>query len=208
MTRDQFIILYERFELEYSNALKKADLEYQEVIASVKAYQKIVSPIGEEIGKELKNFVTEEKLVLGGTQKTEIYFYKEKPLTLTIPSGIEGYPDFGPFDIDPVDHVGDETNPADTKLSSEKLSAIYGKIVSGYTSPILFKYLEVNFLLDEVSYLRKEVDSLKLETKELREDVRILKVELAILTGGASAIPNAAETAADALKAKAKKLFG
>jgi hypothetical protein len=207
MTREEFIIIYEKFELEYSNALKKADLEYQKVISSVKAYQKINKPTG-GFDKEEVNFVVKPTYVGNGTQETSIYLYKQEPLTLVIPSGIEGYPDFGPFDIDPVDHVGDKTHPADTKLSSEKLSAIYGKIVSGYTSPILFRYLEVDFLIHEVDSLRKEVNLLKVETKELREDVRILKVELAILTGGASAIPNAAETAADALKAKAKKLFG
>jgi hypothetical protein len=188
MTRDQFIIIYERFELEYSNALKKADLEYQGVIASVKAYQKIVNPIGKEVGKAISpknDFVLEDKILLNGnTQKPEIYFFKEDPLTLTIPSGIEGYPDFGPFDIDPVDH------PSDKGLSSEKLSAIYGKIVSGYTSPILFKYLEVNFLLDEVSFLRKEIVALQTEVKDLRGDVRLLQIQLGILTGGATSLPD------------------
>jgi hypothetical protein len=195
MNREEFIIIYEKFELEYSNALKKADLEYQEVIASVKPYQKIVNPIGQEVGKELKNFVIKPTLLPSGNiQEKNIYFFKEGPLFLTIPSGVEGYPDFGSFDIDPVDH------PEDQKLSSEKLSAIYGKIVSGYTSPILFRYLEVDFLIHEVDSLRKEVDSLKVETKELREDVRILKVELAILTGGASAVANVAETVVDKVK--------
>ena len=94
------------------------------------------------------------------------------------------YPDFGPFDIDPVDH------PSDKGLSSEKLSAIYGKIVSGYTSPILFKYLEVNFLLDEVSFLRKEIVALQTEVKDLRGDVRLLQIQLGILTGGATSLPD------------------
>jgi hypothetical protein len=202
MTRDQFIIIYEKFELEYSNALKKADLEYQSVVSSVTAYQKIVNPAGEEVNKELKNFVIEKTILpSGNTQRQELYFYKEGDLTLTIPSGIEGYPDFGPFSIDPVDH------PGDTKLSPEKLSAIYGKIVSGYTSPILFKYLEVNFLLDEVSYLRKEVDLLKIETKELREDVRILTAAVAVLTGGASLVPDAVEGISDKAKGLLNRLF-
>ena len=188
MTRDQFIIIYERFELEYSNALKKADLEYQSVISSVTSYQKIVNPAGEEVNKELKKFVIENTILSNGnTQKKELYFYKEGDLTLTIPSGIEGYPDFGPFSIDPVDH------PGDTKLSPEKLSAIYGKIVSGYTSPILFKYLEVDFLLHEVDYLKGEV-------KNLRKDVNILKAELAALTAGISSVPNAVENTVDKIK--------
>jgi hypothetical protein len=188
MTRDQFIIIYERFESEYSNALKKADLEYQEVIASVNSYQKIVNPVGKEVGKAISpdvEFVLKDKILPNGnTQKSEIYFFKEDPLTLTIPSGIEGYPDFGPFDIDPVDH------PSDKGLSSEKLSVIYGKIVSGYTSPILFKYLEVNFLLDEVSFLRKEIVTLQTEVKDLRRDVRLLQIQLGILTGGATTLPD------------------
>ena len=125
MNREEFIIIYEKFELEYSNALKKADLEYQEVIASVKPYQKIVNPIGQVVGKKTEDFVIKETILENGnTQKKQLYFYKEGDLTLVIPSGIEGYPDFGPFSIDPVDH------PGDTKLSPEKLSAIYGKIDS------------------------------------------------------------------------------
>ena len=195
MTRDQFIIIYERFELEYSNALKKADLEYQEVIASVTPYQEIVNPAGEGAGRELKKFVFEETILENGnTQKKQLYFYKEGDLTLTIPSGIEGYPDFGPFSIDPVDH------PEDTKLSPEKLSAIYGKIVSGYTSPILFRYLEVDFLIHEVDSLRKEVNLLKVETKELREDVRIIRTELAVLTGGLTAIVDLVDKIRDKIK--------
>jgi hypothetical protein len=201
MTREEFIIIYEKFELEYSNALKKADLEYQEVIASVTAYQKIVNDRGREVDKAEENFVLKETNVDKGTQEPDIYFYKKEPLTLVIPSGVEGYPDFGPFDIDPVDHPGDKG------LSSEKLSAIYGKIVSGYTSPILFKYLEVNFLLDEVSYLRKEVDLLKVETKELREDVRILTAAVAVLTGGASLVPDAVEGISDKAKGLLNRLL-
>jgi hypothetical protein len=191
MTRDQFIIIYERFELEYSNALKKADLEYQEIISSVVPYQKIVNPIGQVVEKKTKDFVVKETILENGnTQEKQLYFYKEGDLTLVIPSGIEGYPDFGPFDIDPVDHIGDAKHPADTKLSPEKLSAIYGKIVSGYTSPILFKYLEVNFLLDEVSFLRKEIVTLQTEVKDLRRDVRLLQIQLGILTGGATTLPD------------------
>ena len=200
MTREEFIIIYEKFEFEYSNALKKADLEYQSVVSSVSAYQKIVNPAGKQVGKEPSdskksaNFVLDNTILpSGNTQEKELYLYKVGDLTLTIPSGIEGYPDFGPFSIDPVDHVGDEKNPADTKLSSEKLSAIYGKIVSGYTSPILFKYLEVDFLLHEVDYLKGEV-------KNLRKDVNILKAELAALTAGISAVPNAVENTVDKIK--------
>jgi hypothetical protein len=81
MTRDQFIIIYERFESEYSNALKKADLEYQEVIASVNSYQKIVNPVGKEVGKAISpdvEFVL--KFCRTGIHKNQKYISLKKIL--------------------------------------------------------------------------------------------------------------------------------
>lgn len=197
MTREEFIIIYQEFELEYLDALKKADLQYQSIVNSVVPYQKVVNDKGEEVRKitDSGEFVIEEKtLPNGNIQKPDYYFFKEKPLTLTIPSGVDGYPDFGPFNIDPIDH------PEDIKISSERLSTIYGEIFSGYVTPILFKYLKADFLLHEVDRLSKEVVSLKEEVKELKEDVRILQASVAVLTGGASAVPNVIEGVGDVFK--------
>lgn len=197
MTRDEFIIIYREFELEYLDALKKADLQYQSIVNSVEPYQKVVNDKEEEVNRitDPKEFVVEKKTLPNGNVQTPVYyFFKKEPLTLTIPSGVDGYPDFGPFSIDPIDH------PTDIKISQERLSTIYGEIFSGYVTPILFKYLKADFLLHEVDRLNEEVTSLKEEVKELKEDVRILQATLAVLTGGASTVPNILENAADALK--------
>lgn len=150
-TREEFLKTYDAFRTAYSVALSKADFEYQEVIASVKPYQKIVNPIGVKVDKVLDpgEFVIEDKpLPLSlNIQKATIYFYKKDPLVMTIPSGITGYPDFGPFSIDPIDHIGsiDPTGPKkDQTIDKNLLSQIYGNIFSGYTSPVLFQFLEVN----------------------------------------------------------------
>ena len=153
-TREEFLKTYDAFRTAYSVALSKADFEYQEVIASVKPYQKIVNPIGVEVDKVLDpgEFVIEDKpLPLSlNIQKATIYFYKKDPVVMTIPSGITGYPDFGPFNIDPIDHIGLKKDPIsglplkDQTIDKNLLSQIYGNIFSGYTSPILFQFLEVN----------------------------------------------------------------
>ena len=141
-TREEFLTTYNAFKTAYSVALSKADLKYQEVISSIKPYQKIVNPIGQEVGKELEKFVLEPDLLpSGNTQGKEIYLYKEDPVTMTIPSGISGYPSSGPFSIDPIDHTGPKK---DQTIDKNLLSQIYGNIFSGYTSPVLFQYLEVN----------------------------------------------------------------
>jgi hypothetical protein len=151
-TREEFLKTYDAFRTAYSVALSKADFEYQEVIASVKPYQKIVNPIGVEVDKVLDpgKFVIKNKphpLSLN-IQEATIYFYKKDPVVMTIPSGITGYPSSGPFSIDPVDHIGsiDPTDPfkGDQRIDKKLLSQIYGNIFSGYTSPVLFQYLEVN----------------------------------------------------------------
>jgi hypothetical protein len=149
--RKEFLATYDAFRTAYSVALSKADFEYQEVISSVKPYQKIVNPIGVVVKKVLDpgEFVINPTAVDDtlNIQKATIYFYKEDPVVMTIPSGIQGYPDFGPFSIDPIDHIGsiDPTGPKkDQTIDKNLLSQIYGNIFSGYTSPVLFQYLEVN----------------------------------------------------------------
>jgi hypothetical protein len=144
-TRKEFLATYVAFRTAYSSALGKADFEYQEIIAQVKQYQEIVNPIGVVVDKVLdpsKFVIKDTVLPLSlNIQKATIYFYKEDPVTMTIPSGITGYPDFGPFPIDPIDHTGPKK---DQTIDKNLLSQIYGNIFSGYTSPVLFQFLEVN----------------------------------------------------------------
>jgi disulfide oxidoreductase YuzD len=142
--REEFLKTYSEFSLSYSSALGKADFEYQNITNSIKQYQEIVNLKGEVVDKETnygKFVVVNTVLPSGNIQKKDLYFYKEDPLTMTIPSGISGYPNFGPFNIDPIDHTGPDKNK---KIDKNLLSEIYGNIFSGYTSPVLFQFLEVN----------------------------------------------------------------
>ena len=153
-TRKEFLATYIAFRTAYSVALSKADFEYQEIIAQVKQYQEIVNPIGVVVDKVLdpsKFVIKDTVLPLSlNIQKATIYFYKKDPVVMTIPSGIEGYPSFGPFPIDPIDHIGLKKDPIsgrplkDQTIDKNLLSQIYGNIFSGYTSPVLFQFLEVN----------------------------------------------------------------
>ena len=152
-TRKEFLATYDAFRTAYSVALSKADFEYQEVISSIKPYQKIVNPIGAVVKKVLDSgefVIKDTALELSLKQEATIYFYKEDPVVMTIPSGIEGYPPFGPFNIDPIDHIGLKKDPIsgrplkDQTIDKKLLSQIYGNIFSGYTSPVLFQYLEVS----------------------------------------------------------------
>jgi hypothetical protein len=148
-TREEFLKVYSQFRSAYSLALRKADFEYQNVTNTLKQYQKIVDEDGDEVRKETdstKFVVVETPLPNGDIQKPDFYFYKEPPLSMTISSGIEGYPDFGPFNIDPIDHT--EGKDKDKKISRSLLSEIYGNIFSGYTSPVLFQFLEVEDKFD------------------------------------------------------------
>jgi hypothetical protein len=143
-TREEFLKSYLQFSSSYSSALRKADSEYQNITNSIKQYQKIVDKDGNEVRKETdssKFVIVDTPLPNGDVQKKDFYFYKDSPLTLTISSGIEGYPDFGPFSIDPIDHQ-DGPNK-DKRIDKKLLSEIYGNIFSGYTSPLLFQILEV-----------------------------------------------------------------
>ncbi len=144
-TREEFLETYLNFRLSYASALRKADFAYQNITNGLVVYQKIVKKDGEEVEKieDSGKFVAVDTILSNGNvQLRQLYFYKNPPLSLTISSGIDGYPDYGPFNIDPIDHTGDlETK--DTKISKEILSEIYGNIFSGYTSPILFQFLGI-----------------------------------------------------------------
>ena len=143
-TREEFLATYDAFRTAYSVALSKADFEYQNITSSLKQYQEIVNSKGDIVDKEKnpsKFVIVDTVLPSLYIQKKTIYFYKEDPVTMTIPSGIEGYPDLGPFPIDPIDHTGPKK---DQTIDRNLLSQIYGNIFSGYTSPILFQFLEVN----------------------------------------------------------------
>lgn len=158
--------IYPDFSRKYALALEKADFTYQGIFGEIFPYQKIVNQDGEEVGRvdgktEFSNFVIEPKTLLNGNiQEPDIYFYKEPPLTMTIPSGIEGYPDYGPFNIDPIDHTGPEET-RDKVISKKLLSEIYGNIFSGYTSPVLFSTSEIDFLLQENIILRENIKNIK-----------------------------------------------
>lgn len=141
--REKFIQAYKSYTFQISEAAKKVELEYSRIQSEVKQYQIVVGALGSEVEKIFDNnkFVFQDTEVSNGTQKKEFYFEKTGDKTMTIPSGIEGYPDYGPFDIDPVYNKDDDFK--NRKVDQEKLAQIYGHLFSGYTSPITFNSLGI-----------------------------------------------------------------
>ena len=141
--KDKFIQSYRAYTLQMAEAAKKVELEYGRIQSEVKQYQVVIGALGLEVEKIFDNnkFVFEDTKVANGTQKKEFYFEKTGDKTMIIPSGIEGYPDYGPFDIDPVYNKDDDFK--NRKVDQEKLAQIYGHLFSGYTSPITFNSLGI-----------------------------------------------------------------
>jgi len=141
--REKFLQAYKSYSLKIADAAKKIDLEYSRIQGDVKQYQVVVGTLGTEVEKIFDNnkFVFEDTAVVNGTQKKEFYFEKVGDKTMTIPSGIDGYPDYGPFDIDPVYNKNDDFK--NRKIDQEKLAQIYGHLYSGYMSPLNFNSLGI-----------------------------------------------------------------